>query len=150
MPVNVSIPAELGCIACALLSASMVPDARRIWRGEPSRVDRGLRAAFGSLWVNWERSLPTCITGCITFFGGGALAVAVGALIPDHHPRSHLTVGVVLLILLFLIMLLIMGVGALCTVFTFTTKWYAWPKRLIPPHLRPTEDDAGSGLSNPA
>lgn len=127
---------ELGCFAFVAVSGAMAPSALRMWRGQPNRIERGLKNAYGPLWINWARSLPVALTASLLFFGGGGLLLAFFPLIPAHHPHRHVTAGVIMAVIVALLLNVITTIGAVFAAFIFTTKWYDWPKHLIPPHLR--------------
>ena len=93
-------------------------------------------AAFGPHWIEWARSMPMTLVGSVLFFGGGGLLEVVGPNLPKHTSHSHLTAGVVVLLVVAIALLLVTVSGAIGVVLSFTAKWWGWPAFVVPPRLR--------------
>ena len=125
----------IGAFAFALVCIAMLPQAVRLWRGQPNFLDPSRLAAdyrLASAGVKrWVRASPVTILAGVFFFGGGGIIELAdpggnGISNLDGIARAGFLVGTVVAL-----------IGVVGVVFSFTVTWFNRPRRLIPPPFRP-------------
>jgi hypothetical protein len=139
---------ELGALAFVVLSIAMVPSTLRMWRGQPSRIERGLKLEYGRYGIKRARSMPMMLIGSVLFFGGGGLLGVLAPNLPKHTSHSHLTAGILTLLVVGIILIVLVLIGVICVTLSFTAKWWGWPVFVVPPHLRDPERGDHFGATN--